>query len=681
MGIYKPGTWIAISQWNKSSTNDEFVDAREVNTPYPMPQDIDVNYSLSEDVIKQFIEDTYAAPSNPVETVEDTQKPVEDKREIINLKYEKLKYLTQESITSELAYTDYISLYSTYNKYIKSYEEKISTNNIYTHDTLLSFLNYFLWTKGEENIYDPKLSKSNNSLKTFSFEELNESYFTEKIFKNNYSIIDSEILDSINKSYLEKDFFPFFNSINISYYKESRFANFLEAFNLKNEFLIYITSLVSIYKNDSTDKFLNEFLYKDKKIIINDEEEKFNLSLKNFFDLFKFKPMKKNFYYFNRYLNDITLYTTSYNKLIKNEIYYKIFSDILANQFSKNLLSFNKEILAFQIEKKFNNTEISNHFFLNSQINDNFEFIDTQIKYGEEYEYNIYGFMLITDSGPPFISKVKLNSDSIFLSVKDSPPVAPFFNVFIDRNQKNTIIFTVDQSAGNATEQFIPLDGSDISQENILFKNDDYPKKIELFRLETQPNSYKDFKNADLFLSNKMFISNQIIPNKFYYFTLRSVDVHNQFSNPSYVAKIKLVKEEGYEYLEIIPYATYSKTKIIDQDKVISTLDPWIINQNSINKQKDTTFKKFKKYLQIKPSDTQILLQNLKNVLPEDALKIDDINNSYDREIFGQEQQTQLENLPKINSIFNKKYKLRIKSKNSGKIIDLNFSYKLKKQN
>ena len=140
------------------------------------------------------------------------------------------------------------------------------------------------------------------------------------------------------------------------------------------------------------------------------------------------------------------------------------------------------------------------------------------------------------------------------------------------------------------------------------------------FRITEKPTSYSDFEfHPDITTTVGNIYEEQILPNKKYYYTFRSVDGHGHFGNPTYVYEVELIDDHGAVKPMIRTFA----------------LEP--------EKQKED-IKDFQKYIYIKPSISRLL--------------------SADSE---------------INTIFSeqdnkKRFKMRLISKTSGKKLDVNFS-------
>ena len=135
-------------------------------------------------------------------------------------------------------------------------------------------------------------------------------------------------------------------------------------------------------------------------------------------------------------------------------------------------------------------------------------------------------------------------------------------------------------------------------------------------------------------------LTDDIQPNRKYYYMFRVVDVHGNVSNPSPIFEVEMVDDGGTVYLI---------------QNIIELEEP---NTKEVSKS-------LKKYLQIKPTFQQSLL----NVPPSDkptpsAFDYGETGSSGDIKL-GLAQE----------AVWGKKFKIRITSKSSGKQIDLNVTF------
>ena len=157
---------------------------------------------------------------------------------------------------------------------------------------------------------------------------------------------------------------------------------------------------------------------------------------------------------------------------------------------------------------------------------------------------------------------------------------------------------------------------------------------------EPPTNSYRDFKESLLLTinsRNQSSYTDKIEHNKKYYYTFRSIDIHGNISNPSPIYQVEMVENSG------VIYPVVSIYKLEQQKKNVKT-------------------KSFKKFLKITPSLNQ-------SKLVMDNLEQDSMATVYKDASLGFGLN---DGKPVVNG---KKFKFRIRSKHTGKILDLNVKF------
>lgn len=256
----------------------------------------------------------------------------------------------------------------------------------------------------------------------------------------------------------------------------------------------------------------------------------------------------------------------------------------------------------------------------------------TQINQGflEGYEFDVYY--------QPSVFLVEIEySDIIKTSVVDFPSTPPIAEFFPIKDCDKKFMLKLSPSVGVIKDFPVYIDSNDndyfqqllIQQKStdnkITFKYEGDAVQYEVLRLENEPTAYTDFAKSHRTLYNQgenILITQYVEPNKDYFYTFRILDVHNGRSNPSPIYKVKLFSNDGVEYLDVQIYSFKEPIK--------------------------TFTKSFKKYLRINPG----LLQTTFSVLDNKLGLVDE-------------------------SAFNQKFLLRIKSKHTGKIIDMMINYRL----
>jgi hypothetical protein len=183
----------------------------------------------------------------------------------------------------------------------------------------------------------------------------------------------------------------------------------------------------------------------------------------------------------------------------------------------------------------------------------------------------------------------------------------------------------------------------------ILFKSDDPAQAFQVFRMSDAPTSYADFSDSlratietdvDANTLQKAAASSfvdDIEPNKKYWYCFRSVDVHGHVSLPTQVYQLEMVDDGGtiFPLVEMYNFPTGPQGQ-----KTLS----------------------LRKYLQIKPRLSQVIVNEAKS-----DTGVSSANNAKNI-VLGVNDET----------LWGKKFKLRLTSKNTGKKIDLNVSFETK---
>lgn len=382
------------------------------------------------------------------------------------------------------------------------------------------------------------------------------------------------------------------------------------------------------------------------------------------------------------------------------------------------------EILFFEVVKYDRQpvgitTPVQRFLLPNDPDFDEVKYFDSQVKYNKFYWYQIYAHTLSVGNRLERNSmeegfKWKYNNE---LSVKllrvpyyniegidllendipgnsvlptiisDAPPLPPDVTFFPYKNVSNKIAFWFNVQLGelmmkpvgftslNTSEQMVNLANyltslsllgdvelSPVIQENeILYKTDDFGGVFEIFRTTERPDSYLDFEDKKIatvdVIGAKTFIDD-IIPNQDYYYTFRAVDVHNLPSNPSPVYHFKMITHND---------APEANSTRIGSDGAQPVLFSEIINLDD-NYEKKIAERSFKKYLLIEPSLKQSFLDFKESQFDQEggvntALDVNKANTSL---ALGNAEV----------KLFGKKFKIRITSKQTGRMLDVNVHFK-----
>ena len=362
-----------------------------------------------------------------------------------------------------------------------------------------------------------------------------------------------------------------------------------------------------------------------------------------------------------------TVFYSKVMELIKDK--FRTFNELMSGKPAYS------ETVMYKISKYKNDEKIQDIYLPNSNDVDVHRYVDTQVKYGQEYEYRIFGYELVVGSEygysdlvsstsyPEAIATVlhkptlKLIETELFtrsVAVMDQPPIAPDVLLVPFKGINDTIRCLMNNNIGEIQTQPIPLNNSEREayrtyrvlkglEENdpIVFKSDDTPDQFEIFRTKTAPAKYEDFAGQRLAIVKtgsdsatrraSAAFDDSIRPNQKYYYMFRSVDIHGNISLPSEVYELEIIDDDGVIYPIIKPF-------------------------NMEEKDSNTPSKSLKRLMKIKPATSQLFFND--EELEGDTAPIQDATLGLASE-----------------KVWGKRFKLRLTSKQTGKKIDINFKF------
>lgn len=310
-------------------------------------------------------------------------------------------------------------------------------------------------------------------------------------------------------------------------------------------------------------------------------------------------------------------------------------------------------------------------------------YYDTQIKYGQKYTYvfkkvvlvfgNEYKYTNLNffDSNQAFNlsyeNKLSIKAlvvpysfEGLTVSVIDKPPVSPKISFYPTKGIRNKVkillntnfgdfydkpVEILDSDRGYIEEEYFGQTGENLTYNQIVsqnkkirYKSDDMIDRYELFRISEKPESYKDFNNnaitIDPDIGSAGYFEDEILTNQKYYYCARSLDIHNNISNPTYIFELEMVDNNGQIYLRQNVFAFKAN--------------------------KPTYLKDGRRFIYIEPSFQQVALET--EVSPPS-----NIDESPEDSILG---------VDGVNKVWTKTFKLRVTSKKTGKKMDLNLTFK-----
>ena len=342
----------------------------------------------------------------------------------------------------------------------------------------------------------------------------------------------------------------------------------------------------------------------------------------------------------------------------------------------------------------------------NSNELDVFEYIDTQVKYGYKYNYRVMAYQLVvgteyqlcrtfpgvylpiqkshddsgTDtviSGEPIYEAVThvvsrpspriievpyfgdFSSDYATACVIDDPPVPPDYEIVPYKGYANKVLINFAPNTGELEAEPIVIEEHDFktfsdaylaqginpAEGPIRFSSDEPVHEYEVFRCSKAPSSYQEFNDKMIKVVQygpanvTTSCVDSVKSNKKYYYTFRARDSHGWVSNPTPVIQVELVENDGAVYLLQEEYH-FPKP----EDDLVATKD-------------------MKKYIYLQPRFSQIQVDYSRMQtsttdsaydMPEGELPVLGVHNE---------------------ALMNRSFKMRVKSKNTGKVFDVNFKF------
>lgn len=601
--------------------------------------------------------------------------------------------------------TNYYKINKHYNYFCPFYEDSMRQLNSY--EKLLPNIYDILNLKG--NFKNKTVSLTNLSLDTMIprdlFEnillteeqtELTKKYFNDfgKAFSDKNGIL--KIRDMINLDMVESDNimtpeellsvdkligdkipFPFYNYLEFSSNKANN--DFIEA----------------LKKNDLyTQLFFDYYNFTKKEVV--PETTSFVLNTPGLFS----EDLNIKFIDFKEWLSgqilqqsagldssDVDVISRKYKaELLYNDLKNNVNLKKYKKKF-KNMLDYKKSKtfpLFYKIEKVLNEIDGTSLQTYLIPITENkiTKFFDTQVKYDKKYIYKVSICMLIVgneyyykkiykndyeqdkDISNGYLRFDVVNNTSLkifelpYFSVESQIVEEPFDIPEVEISSYFGVNSKIRLSINKVIEETISdptyIEDSDfdnfskvskfqgLEDNKVKFKNKKGIRKIQIYKTLNKPNSYVDFggylsDTVTLENNNTFSYDDRIIPNTTYYYTFRTINEHGIPSNCSKIYKIMLVDEGGICYLtnEII-----------------------LLN----NEMPKNNFKSMRRYLQIFPAINQTVIGNNMEELERYILKNHDAKT--------------IQLGVSLEKVWNKKFKARIRSKSSGKIIEFYFKFK-----
>lgn len=324
-----------------------------------------------------------------------------------------------------------------------------------------------------------------------------------------------------------------------------------------------------------------------------------------------------------------------------------------------------------------NNAPIQNIWLPNSNEIDVLRYLDTQVKYNKRYVYKVWAYQLVIGTKywytnldadsydhhasfmvnmEPSVQLVETPYVETTLRVTDKPPVPPDIDIIPYKGVDNEMLFYMKGNVGEFDADPVLIQPTDQAvfntiresqkkkvNEKITFGSDDPVSVFQIFRIDQKPRSYDDFTGnlqaqvrTDVDLSSLQKASSaafvdELEPNRKYYYTIRSIDVHSQLSNPTPVFEVEIINENGLVFPTI---------RCVEFEKMPRAPD-----------------KPARRFVQIVPTVLQSLINEEQSGY-EDAETAEDVKRKLHLGVAS-------------DAVWDKKFKIRITSKSTGKKVEL----------
>lgn len=327
---------------------------------------------------------------------------------------------------------------------------------------------------------------------------------------------------------------------------------------------------------------------------------------------------------------------------------------------------------------------IQNFYIMDSDKVLTIDFVDSQVNPGKTYVYRIHSINLVigskyayipqgewSTSGPrvssmykvevlPNVRMIEAPFFQKVVSIVEKPPMAPQVSFIPLQGEDSAMQMLIQSNFGEKKEiplKIFPedqeiinsmLESQQVSEEGIIqYQTDSLPEKFQIMRLSTPPETYQDFVNSDYVktvdVSSRALIFNdeQFEPNKDYYYAFRAIDKIG-ISNPTEVYKVKVNSYVNGIFLDIKQYEMVP----LHETKLTMT---------------------FERALKIEPAFQQRAVTFSDNIPDLDSRDFAMSVPSRENIVFGETSEE--------DSVWGRDFKVRLKSKRTGRQIDLNMKF------
>jgi hypothetical protein len=341
------------------------------------------------------------------------------------------------------------------------------------------------------------------------------------------------------------------------------------------------------------------------------------------------------------------------------------------------------QVICYKIEKYISGQNSPVQTFYVPASDSNRDFSDTQVYFGKEYTYTVdaigialssnYQYDVVTPTGIDSVVTVTEKPSAKFfkfrllkqdVKVSGISPTTPEVSFLNRSNQESRMRFYFEPSIHEERANFLPIQESD-SQFMLMSKKDNDEKTIfrlsqdvltyQIFKLNNKPKSYNDFSNALVAdvagsdQSSSEVYEMYLTANRKFYFVFRAKNGFNLFSNPTPIYEVELIQDADETRVSV-------KTIDLIEDSMTRT-------------------KTFGRFLRIYPSFEQVTIRDYSEVF--EGLELDDQTSVVQQAFTFNNKQYFVGDTD--HPIWGKKIKFRVRSRNTGKMVDINVDFVLEK--
>jgi len=202
----------------------------------------------------------------------------------------------------------------------------------------------------------------------------------------------------------------------------------------------------------------------------------------------------------------------------------------------------------------------------------------------------------------------------------------------------------------------------------VLYKTDSLPTEFELIRIDFEPENYSDFNSLSSIRIKKeatgktCFFKMDVEPNRYYYYTFRAYD-EGGVSNPTEVFRVRIVSYQNGIFMEMETF------EMREEKKEFSLSFENMIKISPATHQKTFNFEEVP--AAIAPAEGSQDFNSL-DQLRNDLGLVSRIDNFDFQKSAPETQHVILGPRSEEEKVWDKKFKIRVKSKLTGKAIDFN---------